>query len=45
MTTDDEQPGDGDRREAERAHKPRVRTQRPERHADLFPAPMTPSRN
>src|SRR5215208_3362186 len=25
MTTADEQPGDGDRREAERAHEPRVR--------------------
>ena len=45
MTTDDEQPGDGDRRGAERSHEPRKRTQRPERHADQFPAPMTPSRN
>ena len=45
MTTDDEQPDDGDQRETERAHQPRKRTQRLERQADLFPAPMTPSRN
>jgi hypothetical protein len=45
MPRDDERPEDSDQPETERRPEPRVRTQRLERHADPFPAPMTPSPN
>jgi hypothetical protein len=45
MPTDDEHPEDRDRPETERRSEPRRRTQRVERQADPFPAPMTPSPN
>ena len=41
MTTDDEQPEVGDQRETECRSEPRKRTQRLERHANPFLAPMT----
>jgi hypothetical protein len=45
MPRDDERPEGRDRPETERTSEPRKRTQRLERQADPFPAPMTPSRN
>ena len=45
MPRDDERPEDGDRPETERASDPREPTQRVERQADPFPAPLTPSPN
>jgi hypothetical protein len=45
MTTADEQPEDGDQHETKQAHESRTYPQRRERHADPFPAPITPSRN